>query len=331
MKLHSIFTDNAVFQANKPISIFGSGKGHATVTFNDVTVDVNSSDDTWCITLPKMNYGGPYTLEFSSDDEVKALHEIYIGEVFLFAGQSNMAFKLENTNTPNSYYSDAFPSLRYIEITESETIKPWALANGLCVGDWSALGYIAGKECSIKKGVAVGIICCAQGASVIESWLPEKALENIGITLTPEQKFSDHYHKEYGKWNSDAFLYRQRISRVIPYTLSGVVWYQGESDASPEEGAVYLRELEELIRTWRIDFKNPQLPFVIVQIADTKSRIALGEGWRLIQKAQLEISRSLPNVYTVISGDICETDDIHPKSKYTLALRIADTILKKII
>ena len=331
MKLSPIFTDNAVLQANKPISIFGSGEGSATITLAGVSINVISNDDNWCAELPAMNHGGPYTLEFSSSEETKTLSEIYIGEVFLFSGQSNMAFKLKDSNTPEEYYADACPKLHYVEVTESETIKPWSEASGTRVSEWSALSYIAGKECALRKDVAIGIICCAKGASVIESWMPENALSSIGICLTPEQKYLDHYHEVYGRCNPDAFLYKQRIMRVIPYTLRGVVWYQGESDASEDEGKVYCRELEELIRIWRREFKDACLPFIVVQIADTAARIRLGEGWRLIQKAQLEISSIVSNVYTVISADVSETDDIHPKSNHKLALRIADVITNQII
>ena len=331
MKLNPIFTDNAVLQANKPISIFGNGRGSATLKIAGATFEISSERENWCTELPAMDYGGPYTLEFSSSEETKTLKDIYVGEVFLFSGQSNMAFKLKDSNTPEEYYSSSCPNLHYVEITESDVIKPWRDACGDFVADWSALSYIAGKECALKNGVAVGIICCAKGASVIESWMPENALQSIGICLTPEQKYLDHYHEIYGRCNPDAFLYKQRIMRVIPYTLRGVVWYQGESDASEDEGKVYCRELEELIRIWRREFKDESLPFIVVQIADTAARIRLGEGWRLIQKAQLEISSIVPNVYTVISADVSETDDIHPKSKHQLALRIAGVITEKII
>ena len=331
MRLNSIFSDHAVFAADRPISVFGSGKGRATVRLGEVCVDVCSETDTWCIELPGMGYGGPYTLEFSSDEEKKVLGDIYIGEVLLFSGQSNMSFALKESNTPKEYYSAPMPLLRYTKIADAGVAIPWSPADGISAEDWSALGYIAGKECALKKGVAIGVICCSQGASVIESWMPEGTLAKIGIDLSPEQKHLDHYHEVYGQWNSDAFLYRQRLSHIIPYTLSGVVWYQGESDASPEEGALYQYELEALIRIWRSDFKNPALPFVIVQIADTAERIAQGEGWRLVQRAQEEISSLVPSVYTVISRDICETDDIHPKSKYALGCRIAEAITEKII
>ena len=331
MKLNPIFSDHAVFAANKRISIFGSGRGRATLRLGDFSIDIRSDADTWCIELPKMDYGGPYTLRFSSDEEKKELCDIYIGEVLLFSGQSNMSCTLTDTNTPKEYYSESLPLLRYTKIADAGVTVPWCTADEADVKGWSALGYIAGKECLIKKGVAIGVICCAQGASVIESWMPEGTLEGIGICLPEKEKFLDHYHEEYGKWNSDAFLYNHWLKRMIPYTLSGVVWYQGESDASPAEGALYLRELEALIRVWRRSFKNPELPFVIVQLADTKSRIELGEGWNLIQRAQEEISSLVPGVYTVISRDISETDDIHPPSKHALGCRIAETILENVI
>ena len=331
MKLNPIFSDNAVFAANRPISVFGSGKGYATIKFNGATVKVNSTEEFWCVELPKMKYGGPYTLEFSSETEEKTLHGIYVGEVLLCSGQSNMAFQIKSTNTNPEYYSETPSALRYVNIFGKDQPISWTVPDSTNVLDFSALGYIIGKECALREGVAVGVICCTMGASAIESWMPENTLSGIGIDIPIEEKFLDHYHEEYGQWNSDGFLYENRLMRMIPYTLSGVVWYQGESDASPAEGRVYCRELAELIRIWRRDFKNENLPFVIVQLADTESRIALGEGWCLIQKAQTEISSIVPNVYTVISRDVCETDDVHPQSKHALALRIADVVCEKII
>lgn len=87
------------------------------------------------------------------------------------------------------------------------------------------------------------------------------------------------------------------------------------------EGKVYAAELAALIDIWRRDLKNETLPFIIVQIADFTPR--LDEGWRLVQQAQLDIQSLRDGVKTVISRDVCETDDIHPKTKQPLALRIA--------
>ena len=151
-------------------------------------------------------------------------------------------------------------------------------------------------------------------------------LEKIGINIPVEEKHLDHTHPEYGVWNHDADLYNAMLSKVIPYTLTGVVWYQGESDASEAEGLVYDRELCALIEVWRDKFMDSKLPFTIVQIADTDERIAQGPGWNLIQEAQVKAVERTENAYLAISKDISERDDVHPKSKHGLAKRIEAVI-----
>lgn len=89
---------------------------------------------------------------------------------------------------------------------------------------------------------------------------------------------------------------------------------------------MYQDELKELIRIWRNDFGNISLPFVIVQIADYVCRP--DEAWKLVQKAQFDIQYSVKNVKTVVSADVCENDDIHPKTKDKLAARIANELIK---
>lgn len=80
--------------------------------------------------------------------------------------------------------------------------------------------------------------------------------------------------------------------------------------------------LSYLIHSWRAAFCDENLPFAVVQIADFDGRN--NDYWHRIQKVQAEIEYKEENVKTVISRDICESDDIHPKKKYELAMRIAD-------
>ena len=81
-----------------------------------------------------------------------------------------------------------------------------------------------------------------------------------------------------------------------------------------------------MIDIWREDLRDRALPFVIMQIADFIPRT--DDGWRLIQKAQTDVQSLQEKVITVISRDICETDDIHPKTKAPLAERIAMALEK---
>ena len=82
--------------------------------------------------------------------------------------------------------------------------------------------------------------------------------------------------------------------------------------------------LEGLICLWRREFRDPTLPFLVIQIADFVGRD--GEAWRTIQDAQLKAQAVIPYVKTVISRDVCETDDIHPPTKHILAKRIVNLL-----
>ena len=330
MKLDPIFTSHAVFAAHKPVRVYGTGNGVAEVSFAGQTQKIVGRDGAWFAEFPPMEYGGPYQLTFTHGDERVGLDDIYVGEVYLFAGQSNMQFKLKESNTPQSAY-ESNDRLRLFNTDKLEAGEYYAAKDGWVkcekdkAGEWTAIGYLVGREIAARKGVAVGVIGCYQGASVIESWVPRGTFEKIGIRIPVEQKFMDHTFEDYSAWNGDGVLYGYALSQVTPYAISGVVWYQGESDAMEEEGKVYAQELRELVRIWRADFKDAELPFVIVQIADFTPRAC--EGWRLIQQAQTEVGNTTPFVKTVESRDICETDDIHPRSKAALSARITAAIL----
>lgn len=83
-----------------------------------------------------------------------------------------------------------------------------------------------------------------------------------------------------------------------------------------------------MIRIWRESFDNLQLPFVIIQLADYIERT--DEAWSLIQDAQLKIQDVVDSVYTVVSSDVCENDNIHPKTKNKLSFRIAEKLIQNI-
>ena len=329
MKLNAIFASNMVFAANKPIRIYGEGMGVAEISFANQTTTVSSNGGFWMVELPAMGYGGPYELTFKSETSTVVLSDIYVGEVYLFAGQSNMQFKLSSSLTPEEKYesNDMMRLFSTDRIEKADRFTPndgWVKCKKEEAGYWSAIGYLVSRELCKEKGIAVGAIVCYQGASVIESWVPAGTYEKMGIELKPEEKHHDHYIKEFSEWNGDGVLYSFGFSQIAPFSLSAVVWYQGESDTTVQEASVYKTELKEMINIWRTDLKNDSLPFVVVQIADFNPRD--DEGWHGIQKAQAEIENELEFVKTVISKDVSEKDDIHPPTKDILSLRIAKAL-----
>lgn len=333
MELDKIFSSNMVFAVRKPILICGKGAGEIQLSFAQQEQTVTAQNGMWSAEFQPMEYGGPYTLCVRGEGQTILMDGIYVGEVYLMAGQSNMQFKMKETNTDLAEYT-ACDRLRLFSVDRLMEGERFCAADGwqVCraedVPDWSAIGYLTGKKIALKKGIVVGIIACYQGGSVIESWVPRGTFEHLGIHIPPEEKFQDHTEPEYLTWNEDGKLYEFQLSQVTSINVTGVIWYQGESDSTPAEAAVYEDELAELIRIWRQAFREPDLFFAVVQIADCLDR--RGEDWAMIQQAQYQIQFRCPHVKTVVSRDVCENDDVHPKTKIKLAKRIADTVMREI-
>ncbi len=330
LMVHSIFCDGMVLAEKKPVRIFGTGNGNVTVCFLGLTAETVGTEDHWLIEFPPQRRGGPYTMEIYLNDEKKILQDIYIGKVILLAGQSNMQFKLWESTFAGTD-AQGCPMLRLYtpeRLEANEFYHPedgWVPCRKENAVNWSAIGYYSGIELCRRCGCAVGLVVCYQGASIIESWMPAGTMERLGVYLSMEALHPDHTNPLYAIWNKDGVLYETMVRRIAPFSISDVIWYQGESNTTPEEGRIYDTVLSEMIRIWRRDFHDAELPFTIVQISDFDDR--RDDGWHAVQKAQMRISRHLSMVKTVVSADICETDNIHPPTKDVLARRIADTIL----
>lgn len=113
-------------------------------------------------------------------------------------------------------------------------------------------------------------------------------------------------------------LFQGMVAPCIPYTIKGVVWYQGESnDRHPE---YYEELLKTLISDWREHWKQEHLPFVILQLPNCGIDIALGEAWPLIRQAQSKAAQ-LPEVAVTVNLDLGEDNDLHPLNKREVAYR----------
>ncbi len=330
MHFNTIFSSGMVFAKGLPIRIYGAGNGTAEIFFAGNKRCVKSENGKWYAEFPAMEYGGPYEITLKTTENQIVLNDIYVGEVYLFAGQSNMQFKVgEGKDEPTHCESNEMLRIYTTErIEKGEFFTPndgWVKANKDTAKHCSALAHFAGIKLAKQKGIAIGIIVAYQGASVIESWVPKGIFEQNGIILPKEAKGQSHYSGPYSAWNHDGQLYEYTISKIIPFSLTGVVWYQGESDTTIGEAKVYGKELSILISAWRSAFDNSKLPFVIIQLADFKN--ADQEAWKMVQLAQYDIQFKVPNTITVISADACVNDDIHPPKNFELAERLADVII----
>ncbi len=405
MKLASIFTDHMVFQKGMPIKVFGEGRGTAKILFCGEQKEIVSGDKNWCVTLPAMEYGGPYEMTILINGEKTVLKDIYIGEVWLAGGQSNMEMPLARTEygleeashcrnnkirfftIPRRVKRDAPIQGWHFAKSEGQD-TPWQLCCEESVCFFSAIGYYVAKELQRKLGCVVGVISCNWGGRIIETFIGKEWIarepclkeyyeEQMALTKNwGEKEYQVHYEKvaeslqrryamvnfnemqalkEKGVRATAGFpggkypsipggpyhpsymgcLYDAMYARILPYGIKGIMWYQGESNASEK----YLEKYLLYMRCMRESFENPNLGFYAVELAShnaerspdgkfASDRFVEGENWAFKREQQQRATEIAPNNYLITSMELGDLYDIHPIQKKELAHRVALKILK---
>ena len=100
MKLAELFTDNMVLAANKPLRVFGDGVGDVTINFLGKTYTSKCYYGKWEVELDPAPYGGPYQMEVILNGNSTILKNVYVGEVILLAGQSNIEWQVGSEPNP---------------------------------------------------------------------------------------------------------------------------------------------------------------------------------------------------------------------------------------
>lgn len=147
------------------------------------------------------------------------------------------------------------------------------------------------------------------------SCVEEKGIEWLARTSPfewpPEPSFGPYSCRWVG------VLFESMIKPILPYSVSGVLWYQGESNVSNRQ--YYFKLFSKLVECWRKGFED-NLPFFTVQIAPFG--YAFKEGCTQLVAQQIKAAKEIDNVYLITSNDIGEKDNIHPLNKKCISERL---------
>lgn len=134
--------------------------------------------------------------------------------------------------------------------------------------------------------------------------------------------------RRYIPWmnNEGTILYNAMIAPLIPYSIAGALWYQGESNAG--RAWQYRQSFPLLIKNWRSDW-NDEFPFLFVQLSSYGLNQSSNEGstWAELREAQT-LTLQVPKTGMAVSTDIGNPDDIHPTNKQDVGRRLALNALK---
>jgi len=326
-----IFGDNMVLQRGKPNTIWGWAKPgeEIRVTIAENTVKTVAKDDgRWSVVIQPPAPGGPYTLVIDGPQHVE-FHDVLVGDVWLCGGQSNMEMGLGQARNGSEEIKVAdHPEIRLFVVKQQTARKPAAVPQGawkVCspknVGEgwdgFSAVAYFFGRRLQQDIDVPIGLVEDCVGGTPAEAWTSAETLRSLGISDTGSGP------------NTPAVLYNGMIAPVAPLSISGVIWYQGESNA--DRAAQYRELLPAMISDWRKAFGQGDFPFYIVSLAaymehkDTPG----DDSWAQLRAAQDFVANTVTNSGLAVTIDVGDARDVHPKDKKEVGERLALVALAK--
>lgn len=133
-----------------------------------------------------------------------------------------------------------------------------------------------------------------------------------------------------GNPNTPGILFDGMVNPLLPYAVRGVIWYQGESNATDVKRAIAYRDiLQNMIDDWRRAFRNPDMPFIMVQLAGfgNKENFCCDSSWAELRESQRLLTANDPDSFMASAIDIGEEEDIHPQNKFDVGKRLAMSAL----
>lgn len=358
VKLPVVIGSSMVLQRQTAVPIWGWADAGEAVTVEFAGQSHQATPDAsgrWQVKLTAMEANATgQSMTIRGKNTIK-LDDILIGEVWLCSGQSNMEWSVAASANPQEEISAGnHPRIRHIKIPHvpaqtAQTNVPsdgWKHCTSANVGAFTAVGYYFGRELMKELDVPVGLIGSNWGGTRIEPWTPpvgfqqlpnlkEKAADTESIaarlaTLPLVTKQADKNDKtkinEVVNHQSPLALYNGMIHPLVPFGISGAIWYQGESNNG--EGMLYFEKMKALIQGWRTVWSNPEMPFLFVQLAPYNYGGPRAEQLPGIWEAQ-EAALSIPNTGMAVTTDIGNIKDIHPKNKQEVGRRLALWALAK--
>lgn len=230
----------------------------------------------------------------------------------------------------------------------------WEVASNDRFQDFSAVATHFGIQLHEKAEVPLGLICCAVGGSAINNWIPEDILKHHPVTrslyesdwLSNEDVYVNHRKRcqnafkkvlpenkafipgqlSYRFIAEPGFAYEASWGKLGRLGVRGVLWYQGESDAYSDRSVMGYEVLfKMLVDSWRLNFDDPDLPFVVIQLPRFNSPY-----WPKMRNLQEKLCRQMPNVHLVGTRDLGDEKEIHYKGKKVVGERAASIVLNKV-
>ncbi len=358
-----LFSDHMVLQREMPVPVWGTAKAGSRITVKfgpQEKAAETDKDGKWMVRLDAMKASSSPSemiITSATGNAPVKIADVLVGDVFLCAGQSNMAFTMNEIREADDMAKADFPRIRHSRCGEG-----WAVCTPATIGEFSAAGFYFARRIVRETGIPIGLLNNAMSGSPIEHWIESEGFKASPMLRERELKRMTEYRKtmaghlaDIDTWLSAArdalpagrdfpalpkppdnnnpnygglFGYTERL---IPFAFRSMLWYQGESNGDDNE-EIYLQKLKALITGWRKVWKQGDFPVYIVQLAsfmNPNPNPEGGDGWAGVRMAQLMCLGAISNTGMAVIIDIGEPGNIHPPNKIDTGERLALWVLAK--
>lgn len=361
VKLHALISEGMVLQRGAKAPIWGTAEDGETVTvrFQGKERKAPPQNKQWRVILEDLMPGGPYEMTIAGKNTV-TLKEVYVGDVWVCSGQSNMEWPVRLSSDPQYAITNSKnPNLRLFTVPKTVATAPvrgvlgkWVECGPDTVANFSAVAYFFGRDVQKAGNVPVGLIHTSWGGTPAEAWTSRPSLaadtqlkgyvEAYEKTLDNYLKALDEYKEAFQKARAEqrdipepptlartkhshlpTGLYNGMIAPLLPYAIRGAIWYQGESNAG--RAYQYRTLFPAMIADWRKAWGQGDFPFLFVQLAPFMKIEAepKDSAWAELREAQMLTMKNVPNTAMAVITDVGDEKDIHPRQKEPVGARLA--------
>jgi len=352
--LPAIIGDHMVLQMGHELPFWGWAEPGEDVTVTispieagdalkpEIASTVTGADGRWFLRLPARTKLGTVEVTVVGKNSI-SLSDVLVGDVWVCSGQSNMEWQVSASLNHQEEIAEAkFPSIRVFKVERSTARLPqshidghWMECSPETVGEISAVGYFFGRELHQRLKRPIGLIQAALGGANCEAWTSHAALKSdeefAKILERADRAINDP--NQANNPNRASVLFNGMIAPLQPYSIKGTIWYQGESNAP--RAYQYRKLFPSMIVDWRRGWGQGDFPFLYVQLANYVSEKTKPDHpiepeesqWAELREAQSK-ALSIPKTGMVVTIDIGDPRDIHPKNKQDVGRRLALSALK---
>ena len=350
------YADNMVLQRDAEFIVRGTAAPASlvTVTYDTFKAEAKASArGVFAVKMPRLaisKTGKPFTV-LSSDNQAKILQNVLVGDVWIAAGQSNMDFPVKSSTECKEVQNQANdPCFRFLQyqfqmptssaqwsleqIEQAKTDKAfqgtWKVVTSENCGTMSSIAVQFGQRLrNTYQDVPIGIIQIAVGGAPTEAFISEKSLGVMKHRdLYPvwcQQRMNRNLSKTKGSGQhpfQPSTIYTRAVEPLAGFGTKGIIWYQGESNATDETNTRplpddYMLEVTQTLRNDVARIFGP-VPFIMTMLPQ------LNRPWEPFRKIQEQVAKTSPQTGLIQTRDLGDERDVHPRHKTPFATRLAE-------